>query len=126
MSPNPYSFAKRAFLQDWVKWERRGLVEELVIQVYRDRLDRFTAEIEQPEIKQAKTHIPVAIGVLSGIKPRPIPMSQIQAQVATIRQKGLAGISFFFYESLWELSGETPRFRQDGFRQLFPQPATRT
>jgi uncharacterized lipoprotein YddW (UPF0748 family) len=126
MSPNPYSFAKRAFLQDWVKWERRGLVEELVIQVYRDRLDRFTAEIEQPEIKQAKTHIPVAIGVLSGIKPRPIPMSQIQAQVATIRQKGLAGVSFFFYESLWELSGETPRFRQDGFRQLFPQPATRT
>ena len=40
ISPNPQTFAKNFFLQDWAKWERQGLVEELPINV--PKLSRYT------------------------------------------------------------------------------------
>jgi uncharacterized lipoprotein YddW (UPF0748 family) len=89
--------------------------------VYRNGLDKFTEELQKPEVQRAKSHIPVGIGVLAGIKPRPIQMSQIQEQVRAVRQQGLAGVSFFFYESLWRIKPATERVRerQTGLRQLF-------
>jgi uncharacterized lipoprotein YddW (UPF0748 family) len=118
ISPNPYRFAKSFFLQDWARWEREGLVEELVIQLYRDKLETFVGEMNKPEVKLASQHIPVAIGILSGVKPKPISMKQIQTQVAAVRKQGLAGVSFFFYESLWKLSNEPLATRKQGFKQM--------
>jgi uncharacterized lipoprotein YddW (UPF0748 family) len=46
-------------------------------------------------------------------------MNQIQTQVAAVRQQGLAGVSFFFYESLWKLSNESIAKRKQGFKQIF-------
>ena len=119
ISPNPQTFAKNFFLQDWAKWERQGLVEELLIQVYRDNLGTFIGELRKPEVKLASQHIPVAIGILSGVKPKPIPMTQIQAQIAAVRKEGLAGVSFFFYETLWKLTKESETARKSGFKQAF-------
>jgi uncharacterized lipoprotein YddW (UPF0748 family) len=119
ISPNPQGFAKSFFLQDWATWERLGFVEELVIQLYRDKLETFIGEMNKPEVKLASQHIPVAIGILSGVKPKPISMNQIQTQVAAVRQQGLAGVSFFFYESLWKLSNESIAKRKQGFKQIF-------
>jgi uncharacterized lipoprotein YddW (UPF0748 family) len=122
VSPNPQEFSKEFFLADWEAWERAGLVEELVIQLYRNDLSRFKSEMQKPEVQRAKTHIPVAIGVLAGLKPRPISMKQIQEQVEAIRQEKLAGVSFFFYETLWNLKpvNEKVRDRQIGLQKLFP------
>jgi uncharacterized lipoprotein YddW (UPF0748 family) len=122
VSPNPQEFSKEFYLADWEAWERAGLVEELVIQLYRNDLARFKSEMQKPEVQRAKTHIPVAIGVLAGLKPRPIPMKQIQEQVEAIRQEKLAGVSFFFYETLWNLKpvNEKVLDRQAGLRKLFP------
>ncbi|WP_373543299.1 glycoside hydrolase family 10 protein [Chamaesiphon sp.] len=125
VSPNPQSFAKSFFLQDWAKWERQGLVEELLIQVYRDKLETFVGELQKPEVKLASQHIPVGIGILTGVKPKPIPMKQIQTQIAAVRQQGLAGVSFFFYETLWKLTNEPATIRKDGFRQVFAQSVAR-
>jgi uncharacterized lipoprotein YddW (UPF0748 family) len=119
ISPNPQTFAKSFFLQDWAKWERQGLVEELLIQVYRDNLGTFIGELRKPEVKLASQHIPVGIGILTGVKPKPIPMTQIQAQIAAVRKEGLGGVSFFFYETLWKLTKEAEVARKDGFRQAF-------
>ncbi len=122
VSPNPQEFSKEFFLADWEAWERAGLVEELVIQLYRNDLSRFKWEMQKPEVQRAKTHIPVAIGVLAGLKPRPISMKQIQEQVEAIRQEKLAGVSFFFYETLWNLKpvNEKVSDRQTGLQKLFP------
>lgn len=126
ISPNPQTFAKSFFLQDWAKWERQGLVEELLIQVYRDNLTTFIGELQKPEVKLASRHIPVGIGILTGVKPKPIPMKQIQAQIAAVRKQGLAGVSFFFYETLWKLTNEPATMRKDGFRQVFAQSVARS
>jgi len=125
ISPNPQTFAKSFFLQDWAKWERQGLVEELLIQVYRDKLETFIGELQKPEVKLASKHIPVGIGILTGVKPKPISMKQIQTQIAAVRQQGLAGVSFFFYESLWKLTNEPAVTRKEGFRQMFAQSVAR-
>jgi uncharacterized lipoprotein YddW (UPF0748 family) len=126
VSPNPQIFAKSFFLQDWAKWERQGLVEELLIQVYRDKLETFISELKKPEVRLASQNIPVGIGIMTGVKPKPIPMKQIQTQIAAVRKQGLAGVSFFFYETLWKLTSEPAAARKNGFRQVFAQSVARS
>lgn len=123
VSPNPQKDSYQFFLADWANWERRGLVEELIVQIYRDDFNRFISELEQPEVKSARSHIPVAIGIMSGLKNKLISLSQIQKQVEAVRDRGFAGVSFFFYETLWNSSSESSDQRQSAFRLLFPMPA---
>jgi uncharacterized lipoprotein YddW (UPF0748 family) len=125
VSPNPATWAYENFLQDWVTWERRGYVEELVIQVYRDRLSQFRWELSQPEVKQAQAHIPVVIGILSGLKNRPVPVQRILDQVHITRRRRLAGVSFFFYETLWVPEKESKGERWQSLQALFPNPSPR-
>jgi uncharacterized lipoprotein YddW (UPF0748 family) len=100
LSPNPQSYSVSHYLADWQTWERIGLVEELVIQLYRDNLSDFEAELLKPEMVAARQHIPVSIGILSGVKPHPVSLNQIEQQVTTARKHSYAGVSFFFYETL--------------------------
>jgi uncharacterized lipoprotein YddW (UPF0748 family) len=101
LSPNPTAFSYEVLLQDWRTWEQMGYIEELIIQVYRKDRNRFLMELERPELKNARQHIPVSIGILSGLKNRDVPMSWIQQQVEWVRDRQFAGVSFFFYETLW-------------------------
>lgn len=124
LSPNNYAFSYSHSLQNWRQWEQMGLIEELVVQVYQDNLNAFISELNASEVQSARRHIPTGIGVLTGIKPRPVPMQQIQTQVKTVRDRNFAGVSFFFYETLWNLTAEPANSRKAGFQTLFPSPAT--
>ncbi|MEQ8971634.1 MAG: glycoside hydrolase family 10 protein [Coleofasciculus sp. C1-SOL-03] len=126
LSPNPQAFAYKHYLQDWQTWVQRGWVDELVLQVYRDDLSRFTAELNQPAVRMARRTIPVSIGILTGTLGDPIPFDQIQAQVEAVRDRAFDGVSFFYWETLWSyLTPESPQQRRRGFRELFPYPAIR-
>ncbi len=125
VAPNPQSISYGLFLADWARWERQGLIEELVLQVYRDDLNLFISELEYPEVQAARRHVPVSIGILSGLKARHVPARQIQNQVAAVRQRGFAGVSFFFYETLWNLTQEKSTERQTVFRRIFPASVKR-
>lgn len=120
LSPNPFNFALPASLQDWFTWERRGYIEEIVLQVYRNDIKRFNAELEREEVKLAQSHIPTAVGILTGLKNNPVPLKQIQEQVQEVRKRNFAGVSFFFYESLSNWAKETPDQRNTAFRTFFP------
>lgn len=122
VAPNPQRFSYEFFLADWARWERMGLVEDLVIQVYRNDLNVFVSELEYPEVKTAQSHIPVSIGIITGLKGKYIPVQQIQTQVQKVRERKFAGVSFFFYETLWNMANEKPQQRQLGFKSIFPQP----
>ncbi|MBD2130590.1 family 10 glycosylhydrolase [Microcoleus sp. ZQ-A2] len=123
VSPNPQKDSYQFYLADWATWERRGFVEELIVQIYRDNFNTFIKELEQPELKAAKSHIPTGIGILSGLKNKPISLSQIQQQVEAVRQRKFSGVSFFFYETLWNNASESSNQRQQAFRLIFPMPA---
>jgi uncharacterized lipoprotein YddW (UPF0748 family) len=88
-------------------------------------LATFINELNQPALKLASQHIPVGIGILTGVKPKPVPMKQIQAQIEAVRKQGLAGVSFFFYETLWKLTNESEISRKNGFKQVFNRSVVR-
>ncbi len=125
VSPNYYDFAYRLHLQDWLAWVRQGLVDELIMQVYRPDLQSFAEQINRPEIQETQQKIPTGIGILAGLRNNPVPMRLIQAQTRAAKSRGL-GVSFFYYESLWDESSEPIAERQSGFQALFPYPALRS
>lgn len=125
LSPNPQKFSYEEFLADWVTWERRGLVEELLLQVYRTDLNTFISELDQPEVQAAKQHIPVAIGILAGLKDRLMPTAQIQTQVQAVRDRNFQGVSFFYYETMWNFDTNNVARRKSAFQTLFAKSVTR-
>ncbi len=125
VAPNPQRVSYDLFLADWKTWERQGLIEELILQVYRNDLKVFISELEYPEVQAARRHIPVSIGILSGLKDRYVPIGQIQNQVQATRNRGFAGVSFFFYETLWNLAQEKPSDRTSAFKRIFPTSVER-
>ena len=100
ISPNPLGFSKRHYLVDWQHWCDLGLVDELVLQVYRDSLGAFNSEIVNSEI-WIKLKIPVLIGILTGLRTKPIATNIIRSQVNSIAIAKFAGYSCFFYETLF-------------------------
>ncbi|MBD2532026.1 glycoside hydrolase family 10 protein [Nostoc flagelliforme FACHB-838] len=124
VSPNYYDFAYKLQLQDWLNWVRLGIVDELVMQVYRNDLESFIAQITRPEILETQQVIPTGIGIMAGLRNRPVSLPQIQSQVQASQQRGL-GIGFFYYESLWNVAPEPAAQRQEAFAALFPNSALR-
>ncbi|HEY9696037.1 MAG TPA: glycoside hydrolase family 10 protein [Trichocoleus sp.] len=125
MSPNYYDFAYHLHLQDWLAWVRKNLVDELIVQVYRSDLGSFLEQINRPEIQESQQKIPTGIGILAGLRNSPVSIRQIQSQVRATQSRGL-GVSFFYYESLWDEASEPIADRQSGFQLLFPYPALRS
>ena len=122
ISPNPLAFSIKNYLSDWQSWQREGLVEELVLQVYRYLLINFEQEVDKIEVKDMRERIPTVIGIVTGLKPanKRITVEAIAAQVQATRQRNFAGFSFFFQGSLFDLGvvGDTPKKREDAFAQL--------
>jgi uncharacterized lipoprotein YddW (UPF0748 family) len=118
LSPNPLHFALPAYLQDWFTWERKGYIEEIILQVYRPDIDRFITELERTEVELAKTHIPVAIGILTGLKNNGVSLDQIESQIQETRKRNFAGVSFFFYESIWNWGKESPLIRENTLQRI--------
>ncbi len=125
LSPNNDDFSYNNSLQDWTTWQQQGLIEELVLQVYGDDLRTFTAQLNTPAIQTARRHIPTGVGILTGLRNRPVPMQRIREQIQAVRQQGFAGVSFFFYETLWHLAAEPERDRKAVLQSLFSSPVPR-
>jgi uncharacterized lipoprotein YddW (UPF0748 family) len=124
VSPNYYDYAYKAHLQDWVTWIKKGIVDELIVQVYRNDFNEFVSQISRPEIQQAQQTIPTGIGILSGLRNRPVPIQQVWQQALAVRDRGL-GVSFFSFESLWNYAPEPAVERKTRFQTLFYNPARR-
>ncbi|MGF1569241.1 MAG: family 10 glycosylhydrolase [Nodosilinea sp.] len=126
ISPNPYPFAYTNYLQDWPTWISRGLVDELVIQIYRSDPNRFIWEMNKPSARGALDQIPTSVGILSGLRADPVGVEPITTQVMAARDRRYSGVSFFFYESLWiSPPRETLDDRTAALGQAFPTAVAR-
>lgn len=124
ISPNYYDFAYKLQLQDWRAWVRRGIADELLVQIYRPDLESFTPHMWRPEVQEARQRIPTAMAILSGQRNRPTSAQLLQQKVLASRQAGL-GVAFFYLESLWNLGPEPAEQRQATLAGLFAAPASR-
>jgi uncharacterized lipoprotein YddW (UPF0748 family) len=121
VAPNPYISAYGSHLQDWLGWLRKNLVDELTVQVYRPDINAFQSELLKPEIQESRQKIPTGVGILTGLRNRKISIAQIQSQSQVARSQGL-GLTFFYYESLWDYGPEPIQDRQARFQSLLMQP----
>ncbi len=117
ISPNYYDFAYKLQLQDWRQWVRRGIADELLVQIYRPDLDSYQPHLSRPEVQEARQRILTAIAVMSGQRNRPTPLSLMAQKLAANRARGL-GVAFFYFESLWSLGPEPPTERIAGLAQM--------
>jgi len=125
VSPNPYPFSYAQYLQDWPTWEAEGLLDEVIVQIYRNDLERFVWELNKPATAAARRRTPTSIGLLSGLKGRPTDVDLLTAQLEAVRDRGYAGVSYFFYQSLWSPGKETMAERDQQFRDSFSQTVER-
>jgi uncharacterized lipoprotein YddW (UPF0748 family) len=100
ISPNPLGFSKIRYSVDWQQWCNLGLVDELVLQVYRDDLGTFERELRKAEVRSIKTKIPTLIGILTGLRTKSVATDLIQSQVNITTANQFAGCACFFYETL--------------------------
>ncbi|MGD1904122.1 MAG: glycoside hydrolase family 10 protein [Geitlerinemataceae cyanobacterium] len=124
VSPNPQSFAYSRYLQDWERWERMGLIEELIVQLYRRDLESFESQLQAPELLAARDHIPTAIGVLAGLRNRPADTELMGEQIEAVRANAFNGVAFFFYESLWQWSDDSEAEREAAIGEWFEEDAS--
>jgi uncharacterized lipoprotein YddW (UPF0748 family) len=117
VAPNPYDTAYKGYLQDWLGWIRKGWVDELIVQIYRPTLESFMAQATRPELTEARQKIPTGAGILTGLQNKKISMAQIQTQTRAAQSLGL-GITYFYYESLWDEAPEPIAQRQSQFQTL--------
>jgi uncharacterized lipoprotein YddW (UPF0748 family) len=126
ISPNPNPFAYVNYLQDWPEWVNRGLVDEMIIQVYRSDQNRFMWEMNKPSAQGSRRRIPTSIGILSGLRAAPVGMDHITEQMMAVRDRNYGGMAFFFYESLWmPAPTETLDTRTATLQQTFATPTPR-
>ncbi|MEM6449871.1 MAG: family 10 glycosylhydrolase [Cyanobacteria bacterium P01_D01_bin.105] len=119
LSPNPAKFAYRFHLQNWRMWVRKGWVDELIVQIYRDDIAQFERELDKDSLREAARQIPVSIGILTGTWRRPVAFEQIRQQVKSSRDRQFAGVSFFYWDTLWSyFTPEAPQRRREQFNQL--------
>ncbi len=125
LSPATYSLAFNTYLQDWLDWVRKGFVDEVVVQVYRTKLSSFLEPIQRAEFQEAKKRVPTAVGILTGLKTKQVPMPLIEDKVRAASANGL-GIAFFYYKSLWDIAPESKDQRLAQFQALWRSPARRS
>jgi uncharacterized lipoprotein YddW (UPF0748 family) len=101
---------------------RGGIVDEVVVQVYRDNLQRFEGELRSPALASLRGQARLAIGVMAGQKPRPVPIGMVGEQTDLVREAGYDGAVYFFQESLLRFTapGETVESRLEGIRRMLP------
>lgn len=122
VSPNPYPWSYKNYVQDWPAWVEAGIVDEVVVQVYRGKLQAFEGELRSPVLATLRGKARLAIGVLAGQKPAPVPIGMVGDQTAMVRDLGFDGVVYFFQESLLRFTapGETIDSRLEGIREMLP------
>lgn len=121
LSPNSPDFAYRLYLQDWRRWVEMGLVDEVIVQVYRDDIAALATELSSGELQDMSQQIPVAIGLYTGPAGSAKPTEQLQQEIEAVKAAGYPGISFFCWETtLWRLKESPAQQVRNLFTQQFP------
>jgi len=124
VSPNPQEFSRSSYLADWSTWVRQGLVDEVVVQIYRQNLAALERELRHPSLAEAARRVPVRIGLLAGLRSQPKEPALLKRELALVRQRGYGGIDLFFYESARQHFGrvEAPRGEPEATEPAPAQP----
>lgn len=100
IAPHPEPISGALFLADWPHWVRRRLVDELVVQLYRDRPIDVAEALDERSLQEAAATVPVRIALLAGLRTQPKTSAVLRQELELVRGRGYGGIDLFFYESM--------------------------
>lgn len=88
LSPNPYSFSLKKYSQDWLTWVKAGLIDEIIMQIYRQTSQEVTLAINNSELGQVNNYVDVAVGIYAGNFRNQKPLAEIQSQIIAVKRLG--------------------------------------
>lgn len=101
ISPHPHPWTVNVLAQDWTEWMKRGWVDEVIAQVYREGDSNYSFELRNPGFVGAKKCVPILIGVYAGQKNRIMPTEKVLWQIGIARDFAFEGVAFFNAETLF-------------------------
>ncbi|MEL6136040.1 MAG: family 10 glycosylhydrolase [Cyanobacteria bacterium J06628_6] len=106
ISPNPPAFAYNKYLQDWRTWVEQGLVDEVVVQVYRSDLAVLKNDLYNSGFYDLRDRVPIAIGLYTGPMTAAKPIEKLKQEIEQVQAAGYRGIALFCWETtLWWFKG---------------------
>ncbi|MEM9151674.1 MAG: family 10 glycosylhydrolase [Cyanobacteria bacterium P01_F01_bin.3] len=120
VSPNPPAFAYTKYLQDWRRWVDLGIVDEVVVQVYRNDLAVLENDLYNSGFYDVREQVPTAIGLYTGPAGQAKSIETLEAEIETVQNAGYGGVSFFCWETtLWSLKESSDQSVLDVFAKSF-------
>ncbi|MFG6095392.1 family 10 glycosylhydrolase [Leptothoe sp. ISB3NOV94-8A] len=120
VSPNPPGFAYRKYLQDWVQWVNLGIVDEVVVQLYRDDLSIFEKDLYSSGFHNLRNQVPIAIGLYTGPLAAAKDFNRTVDEISAVQQAGYRGVAFFSWETtFWVLRKATDLEVRQTLERLF-------
>ncbi|MBD2776484.1 family 10 glycosylhydrolase [Iningainema tapete] len=120
LSPNSPDFAYSKYLQDWRSWVRLGLLDEVVVQVYRQDLASFKSELYNGGFYSLQNLVPVSIGLYTGPFLGAKSIQRLQKEVKAVQAASYSGVSFFSWETtLWLFKKSPAQAVEKVFVELF-------
>ncbi|BAZ44859.1 hypothetical protein NIES4102_18760 [Chondrocystis sp. NIES-4102] len=98
LSPNPFYFSLQKYSQDWLAWVKAGLIDEIVMQIYRQTSQQVTLSINNSELAQVSNYVDVAVGIYAGNFRKQKPLAEIQRQITAVKKYGY-GYAIFPWET---------------------------
>lgn len=121
-SPSIYPWSKQEYLQDWPAWVERGVVDELIPQVYRWDIESYKRTFDNTiaHFREAEgsNEVIFAPGIIIKAGDRYNNFSYVDQALRHNRTRGVEGEVFFFYEGLFEKNG----FLGDSLRAHYYRP----
>lgn len=121
LSPHAPKFAYQRYLQDWMRWVKLGLVDEVIVQVYRQDLTALKAELYNGGFRSSlRQTVPISIGLYTGPVFAAKKIYNLRHEVEAVRVAGYKGVSFFCWETtFWLFKGSEDLQVRQTFFKLF-------
>jgi uncharacterized lipoprotein YddW (UPF0748 family) len=97
LSPNPLPFATNRYGQNWLLWIKQGLINEVIVQIYRETSEELIATLNNSGLVEASNYVPVAIGIHTGNLQKLKSLTEIKKQKEIANKYGY-GYSLFCWE----------------------------
>jgi uncharacterized lipoprotein YddW (UPF0748 family) len=117
---NYEDYAYKQFCQKWTDWVNSKYVDEITIQVYRNKIENFTKATQLPENFATLKKMPVSIGIGLVVFSEAQPFSLVKQEVELVRKNGFSGVNFWYHEFLDYGPNEKSIDRINNMKTLFP------
>ena len=104
-----------------MRWVKLGLVDEVIVQVYRQDLTALKTELYNGGFRSLlRQTVPISIGLYTGPVLAAKKIHHLRHEVEAVRQAGYQGVSFFCWETtFWLFKGSEDLQVKQAFLKLF-------